>query len=73
MTALPLALFMACPDPFLSKQVLMGNPITACRKLPLNQRGGPVFRFQLNYPRVVTACVSAPMCGWARGCVLQAV
>lgn len=46
MKALPLALFRACPDPFfllLSKQVLVGNPITACRKVPLNQRGGLVF------------------------------
>lgn len=46
MKVLPLALFRACPDPFfllLSKQVLVGNPISACRKLALNQRGGLVF------------------------------
>lgn len=74
MKASPLALFIACPESFsllLSKQVLMCNPITVCRKLPLSQRRGLVVQLQLCYPRIVTAGVRAPRCCSARVCALE--
>lgn len=74
MKASPLALFIACPEPFfllLSKQVLMCNPITACRKLPLSQCRELVVQLQLCYPHTVTAGVRAPRCCSARVCALE--
>lgn len=71
MKALPLALFIACPEPFsllLSKQVWMCNPITVCRKLSLSQHRGLVLQLQLCYPRIVPAGLRAPRCCSARVC-----
>lgn len=74
MKASLLALFIACPEPFslhLSKQVLMCNPISVCRKLPLSQHRGLVVQLQLCYPLIVTAGVRAARCCSARVCALE--
>lgn len=74
MKASLLALFIACPEPFslhLSKQVLMCNPISVCRKLPLSQHRGLVVQLQLSYPLIVTAGLRAPRCCSARLCALE--
>lgn len=74
MKASLLALLIACPEPFslrLSKQVLMCNPISMCRKLPLSQHRGLVVQLQLCYPRIVSAGVRAPRCCSARVCALE--
>lgn len=74
MKASLLELFIACPEPFslrLSKQVLMCNPISVRRKLPLSQHRGLVVQLQLCYPLIVTAGVSTPRCCSARLCALE--
>lgn len=55
----------------LSKQVLMCNPISECRKLPLSQHRGLVVQLQLCYPLIVPAGVRAPRCCSARLCALE--
>lgn len=71
--SLAISIVLNLPRPFsiLSKQILMCNPITACRRLPLNQGGGLAFQFQLYYPQIATACEGTPMYCWpgAPGCV----